>query len=137
MERPSKILQPFFVHFVRGDHLFDLHPKSFRVIHVHRVREFVCDDVINDVERCHDQPPVEIDVFLSATRTPACLGARELENFVGEIMPLTVVLQALGEDSSRLLAIPLLQELFSLFYARCRDPEGVFKADGGSFAWDR
>jgi len=54
-----------------GTNRFDLAPESLRMVHLAKVHEFVEDDVIDDVWRSLDQPPVEVDDAAGGAGAPA------------------------------------------------------------------
>src|SRR5471032_1885833 len=51
---------------------FDRLPEARTVIHLTQMREFVCDDVIDNGQRKMNQPPVQPNLAVTRTTAPAC-----------------------------------------------------------------
>ena len=69
---------------VVGVELSDDGPEARAVVHFAQMREFVGDDVIDDLAREMDQPPVEADSAAQAATAPARSRRRQRERRGGQ-----------------------------------------------------
>src|SRR5690606_5361772 len=63
--------------FEARQQLPDLGPEIGTVIHFAQVCQLVRDDVVDDIERKMDEPPVQQDIAVAGARAPAGGGGRE------------------------------------------------------------
>ena len=84
------------------------------------MRQFMRDDVVNQMQRQLDQAPVEVNDATAVAATPAGLGPRQTEWRHRYIQFLRIDIDALPETGDRLLAVPGHDEFFDVLRTELR-----------------
>ena len=98
--------QPFVPRFIIRDHGFHFRPKPTRMVLLRQMRQLVDDDIVDDLDRRHHQPPGEIHIPGRAAGTPAM---RRTANFDRRIFQVHLAHQSLSAFRNyflRLLLVP-------------------------------
>jgi hypothetical protein len=70
-EQRRVLSQPQFRRSVIRTEVFHFPPESRRMVHLPQMRQFMEDEIITNMRRCLDQPPIEGNGPSPGTRAPA------------------------------------------------------------------